>query len=200
MEDVAHLIMRDLDALGVDRFSLYGYSMGGRVAQNMAILAPQRIRKLILESASFGLADAGERRQRYARDRSLLSGIKTKADFAAFLANWYNLPLFKTLPGTPHYRKMIDEKLTNNISELSRALEVMSVGHHPYFAEILCGPPLSLFYFCGEQDEAYRSTALAVKQLLPHLKVTVFPAASHNIHCQHPDAVVRRLKEVMEEK
>ena len=184
----------------IDRFSIYGYSMGGRVAQNIAILAPQRIRKLILESASFGLADADERQARYARDQKLLSGIKTKADFAAFLDNWHNLPLFRTLPGTPHYKMLIEEKLANNISELSRALEVMSVGHHPYFAEILAGLSLNLFYFCGEEDEAYRSTAVAVKQLLPGLKVTVFPAASHNIHCQHPEAVVRRLKEVMEEK
>jgi 2-succinyl-6-hydroxy-2,4-cyclohexadiene-1-carboxylate synthase len=192
--------LQDLDVLGVDCFSIYGYSMGGRVAQSMAILAPQLIRALILESASFGLADAGERRQRYARDRSLFSGVKTKADFAAFLTNWYNLPLFRTLPGTPHYQKLIDEKLTNNISELSRALDVMSVGHHPYFAELLSELSLSLFYFCGEQDEAYRSTAAAVKKLLPNLKVTVFPAASHNIHCQHPAAVVLRLKEIMEEK
>jgi 2-succinyl-6-hydroxy-2,4-cyclohexadiene-1-carboxylate synthase len=199
MEDVAHLILQDLNALGVDCFSLYGYSMGGRVAQNMAILAPQRIRELILESASFGLVDADERRQRYVRDRRLLSGIKSKADFAAFLADWYNLPLFCTLRGTPECKMLIAEKLANNISELSRALEVMSVGHHPYFAEILSGLSLNLFYFCGEQDEAYSSTAVAVKQLLPHLKVTVFNAASHNIHCQHPNAIVRHLRKVMKE-
>lgn len=199
VEDVARLILHDLDALGIDRFSLYGYSMGGRVAQNIAILAPQRITGLIMESASFGIEDADERQARYERDQHLLSGIKTKADFAAFLADWHNLPLFQTLPGTPLYQMLIDEKLDNDISELRQALKIMSVGHHPYFAESLSHLSIPMFYFCGEKDEAYSSTALAVKKLLPSLRVTVFKNASHNIHAQYSSAVVNCLSEALED-
>lgn len=197
VEDVACLILRDLDALGIDRFSLYGYSMGGRIAQNITILAPQRITCLIMESVSFGIEDTDERQARYERDQHLLSGIKTKADFAAFLAGWHNLPLFRTLPGTPLYRLLIDEKLDNDISELRQALKIMSVGHHPCFAESLSRLSIPMFYFCGEKDEAYSSVAISVKKLLPGLRVTVFKGASHNIHAQYPDAVVRCLKEVL---
>lgn len=198
MEDVARLILRDLDTLGVERFSLYGYSMGGRIAQNMAILMPQRLTRLIMESASFGIEDADGRRARYERDMNLLSGIKTKADFAAFLADWHNLPLFQTLPGTPHYQRLIDEKLANDIPELSRALQIMSVGHHPFWAESLSHLSIPVFYFCGEKDEAYSSTAVYIKKLLPGLRVTVFKNASHNIHAQYPEAIVHCLKEALE--
>ncbi|MEN6623450.1 MAG: 2-succinyl-6-hydroxy-2,4-cyclohexadiene-1-carboxylate synthase [Smithella sp.] len=199
MEDVARLILRDLDALGIDHFSLYGYSMGGRIAQNIAILAPQRISSLIMESASFGIEDAGERQARYERDQRLLSGIKTKADFALFLANWHDLPFFKTLPGTPYYRMLIEEKLANEVSELRQALKIMSVGHHHYFAESLSRLSIPMYYFCGDKDEAYSSATLAVKKIMPSLGVTIFKNASHNIHAQYPEAVVHCLKEVMED-
>lgn len=199
MEDVARLILHDLNALGINRFSLYGYSMGGRIAQNITIIAQQCITGLIMESASFGIEDADERQARYERDQNLLSGIKTKADFAAFLADWHNLPLFRTLPGTPYYQMLIDEKLANNISELRQAMRVMSVGHHPYFAESLSRLSIPMFYFCGEKDEAYSSTAVSIKKLIPGLHVTVFNEASHNIHAQYPEAVVHYLKRALEE-
>ncbi len=37
-----------MDALFIDRFSVYGTSMGGRVAQWLAVLAPQRVDMLVL--------------------------------------------------------------------------------------------------------------------------------------------------------
>ena len=40
--------LKALDALGVQRFSLVGVSMGGMIAQHMAALAPERVEKLAL--------------------------------------------------------------------------------------------------------------------------------------------------------
>ena len=104
-------------------------------------------------------------RQRYVRDQDLLSRIGTKADFNAFLSDWYDLPLFRTLQGTPLRERMIREKLDNNISELRRALEVMSVGHHPFFVSSLSDLNIPLFYFCGEEDEAYQTAGMDIKQV-----------------------------------
>lgn len=50
-----------LDALGVDRADVYGTSMGGRVAQRLATLHPDRVRRLILGCTSPGGAHAVER-------------------------------------------------------------------------------------------------------------------------------------------
>src|SRR3954447_2790847 len=38
-------------------FTLCGYSLGGRVAQQVALAAPQRVQRLILVSTSAGIAD-----------------------------------------------------------------------------------------------------------------------------------------------
>ena len=53
-------IVSVLDHLKISRASVTGYSMGGRVALALAILAPERLSALILESASPGLPDAEE--------------------------------------------------------------------------------------------------------------------------------------------
>lgn len=45
-----------LTKLGVEKVDLLGYSMGGRLALTFAILFPDKIRKLILESTSPGIA------------------------------------------------------------------------------------------------------------------------------------------------
>ncbi len=51
-------ILGILDSLEVERAHLLGYSMGGRLALYTALAYPQRIERLILESASPGLAAA----------------------------------------------------------------------------------------------------------------------------------------------
>src|SRR3954462_11129169 len=48
-------------ALGPDRFTLAGYSMGGRLALPAALHLQPRVERLILVGASPGLADRAER-------------------------------------------------------------------------------------------------------------------------------------------
>jgi pimeloyl-ACP methyl ester carboxylesterase len=43
-----------LDALGIDQAVILGHSMGGFVAQALALAYPQRVRKLILAATNFG--------------------------------------------------------------------------------------------------------------------------------------------------
>src|SRR4029453_9306410 len=50
---------------------LAGYSMGGRLALALALRRPERVRSLVLVSASPGLADAEERAARRAADEAL---------------------------------------------------------------------------------------------------------------------------------
>jgi len=197
MGDAASLVLADLDALGIGRFSLYGYSMGGRIAQNMTLLAPGRIERLILESASFGIDDPQQRRERYLRDRNLLAGIHTKKEFAAFLDHWYRLPLFCTLPGTPHLPQIIREKQRNSIAELRQALGILSVGNHPSFAGRLASLGFPIHFFCGGEDEAYVEIGRDIRRRFPELVIREFPGASHDIHSQFPEKIVDAMLEII---
>lgn len=196
LEDAAALILRDLDTLGVGRFSLYGYSMGGRVAQNVALLAPERIERLVLESASFGIADPEERRRRSVRDAALLAEVRTEKELAAFLEGWYQLPLFCTLSGTSALQRILRERQENEARELRRALKILGVGNQPYFAPRLARLSFPMFYFCGERDDAYAGRANAISKEIPAMRVTVFPHASHDIHSQFPGEIIRVLARI----
>ena len=47
-----------------ERFILCGYSLGGRIALQIALAAPGRVKRLVLVSSTAGIEDAGEREQR----------------------------------------------------------------------------------------------------------------------------------------
>ena len=196
IEDVASLILRDLDAMDIRSFSLYGYSMGGRIAQNIALLAPERIERLILESASFGIEDPEERRQRYIRDQALLADVRTEKELEAFLEEWYRLPLFCTLRDTTCLKAVINGKMGNDVTELRRSLDILSVGNHPFYAGRLAGLNFPMFYFYGEKDEAYAGTGKNINKWIPAMKATAFHDASHDIHSQFPELIISALEKI----
>lgn len=58
VDDMANDARAVLDALGVERAHVIGTSMGGMIAQQLALLHPQRVERLVLMSTSFGGATA----------------------------------------------------------------------------------------------------------------------------------------------
>lgn len=55
LTEQARLVLRALDLLGVDRFTLMGHSMGGDVAMRVAAMASDRVEKLILVATANGM-------------------------------------------------------------------------------------------------------------------------------------------------
>ena len=54
ISDSARLVLQAVDALGVGTVDVLGFSFGGSVAQDLARLAPTRVRRLVLASTSCG--------------------------------------------------------------------------------------------------------------------------------------------------
>lgn len=52
--DVARVVLRVTDELGIETLDVLGFSFGGSIAQELARLAPRRVRRLVLVSASCG--------------------------------------------------------------------------------------------------------------------------------------------------
>ncbi len=193
----ARMVLDDLTALGVARFFVYGYSMGGRVAQLMAIAAPGRVRGLILESAGFGLPDQSARARRRAADAALLAGVRSRRDFARFLKRWHAMPLFCTLAGHPGLPELIRAKKKNHPAELRRALAALSAGNQPFTPPLLAPAGVPIHYIFGRQDRKYRETAEDAARRLPGMICHPFEAASHNVHFQFPDAVAALIDEIL---
>jgi pimeloyl-ACP methyl ester carboxylesterase len=69
-------LMALLHHLEIERTALLGYSLGGRVALHLAAEAPELLWALVLESASPGIEDRGERAARAASDEELALSIE----------------------------------------------------------------------------------------------------------------------------
>ncbi len=191
-EDVASMVLDDLDAAGIERFVMYGYSMGGRVAQQVALAAPDRIDGLILESAGFGIADPDARRVRYENDRRMFDDIQSGSDFDRFLDQWHDMALFNTL--SPEYKSRLKaRKRLNDPLELKRAMALLSVGNQSYLLPELARAPFPIALLYGRADAGYSSLADYAQKHLAHADVHLFPGASHNIHIQYPEKTARML-------
>src|SRR5258708_1488577 len=83
----------DVLAAAPDEFVLCGYSLGGRVAQPVALAAPGRVSRLVLISTSGGIVDAAARAARIAEDEGF-AGELERMTIEQYADRWMAKPLF----------------------------------------------------------------------------------------------------------
>jgi 2-succinyl-6-hydroxy-2,4-cyclohexadiene-1-carboxylate synthase len=186
-------LARVLDAAGVRRSVVVGYSMGGRVALHFALHHPERCAGLVLESASPGLASEAERAARRAVDAARAE--RMLGDFGAFLDEWYRQPLFASLARREGLReRMTETRRRNDPAELARVLRGMGTGEMPSLWERLPGLRVATLAVAGALDAKYVALARRMTRAAPDVTVTVVPEAGHNVHAERPEAYLSHLR------
>ncbi|MFN6519129.1 MAG: 2-succinyl-6-hydroxy-2,4-cyclohexadiene-1-carboxylate synthase [Nostoc sp. CreGUA01] len=197
MPNTAQAIINLLDKLKIAKCFLVGYSMGGRLALYLALHFPERFFKVVLESASSGLATAPERLERIQRDTQIgknLARTTTQAAFADFLSNWYSQAIFGDIKNHPQYDKMVENRLQNNPQELDKSLRFMGTGCQPNLSPQLVDNTIPMLLLAGEYDEKfiYMNTEMAKLCKLAQLKI--IKNAGHNIHLENTLMFVQILR------
>jgi 2-succinyl-6-hydroxy-2,4-cyclohexadiene-1-carboxylate synthase len=187
-----------LDALEIDTLDTLGYSMGGRAALHFAVHAPERVRNLILESASPGIEDEAERLQRAGSDDALADRIE-RAGIESFVAEWERLPLL--LP-TRHVSDAARanqhaQRLANSPVGLANSLRGMGVGQQASLWSRLPQVKQPVQLIVGAHDTRYRRIAERMQSLMPHAQLAVVAAAGHTVHLDQPAQFVQLVESAL---
>ncbi|MBZ0316562.1 MAG: 2-succinyl-6-hydroxy-2,4-cyclohexadiene-1-carboxylate synthase [Anaerolineae bacterium] len=161
---------------------LVGYSMGGRLALYLALHYPQSIRKLILESASPGLATEAERQARRASDENLAARILQNG-IPAFVEEWDNLPLFASQ--SPEIRQRLHiQRLQNTPLGLANSLRGMGTGVQPSLWDSLPDLKPPTLILNGALDTKFVAIGEQMARLIPTAHQQIFPNVGHTVHLE----------------
>lgn len=192
MEGTTQALADVLDDAGVDRCTLVGYSMGGRVALYFAVHHAKRICRLVLESTSPGINDPEARDDRLRVDRERAAHIE--ADYTAFLQDWYRMPLFASLERHDLVDTMVQRRADANApSEVARALRGLGPGVHAPLWDALPGLSHPVLVLTGALDAKYVDVTAQVAARNDRIRRVVVPDAGHNVHAERPQAFLAHL-------
>jgi 2-succinyl-6-hydroxy-2,4-cyclohexadiene-1-carboxylate synthase len=163
--------------------------MGGRLALRFALDHPRRVRGLVLESASPGIADASARAARREADTALADRMEREG-LAAFVETWMAHPLFETqksLPSAVRERERA-RRMRHHAGWLAAALRGMGPGAMVPLWDRLPALGAPALLLAGERDAKYRDIAAKAAARIPRARIVVVPGAGHTTHLENPEA------------
>ncbi len=185
-------------AIAPNNCYLCGYSLGGRLALYLALHYPDRWQKVVLESASFGLATTQMRQERQRQDRAIARKLRQpNLDFTAFIHNWYQQPVFTGIKDHPNFPELIVSRSNNNPLALARSLETIGLGQQPYLGKLLAANKIPLLLLVGERDPKFVEIGHQINQSCPQSEIVIVPNCSHNIHFQQLDLWLKAVLEFL---
>jgi len=195
MECCTRDLLAVLDARGVARAHLLGYSLGARVALGLALAAPQRAASLLLVGARAGLADAAARSARRRADEQLADDILARG-MEWFADYWMALPLFQSQRrlGAEFLAAARAQRLRNRPEGLANSLRGIGLGAQPPLAELLAKLEVPALFITGALDPRFGEAADELARRMPRACRAVLPQAGHAAHLENPRAFARALR------
>lgn len=198
MDAVCESLDEMLSSLEVGRTNVWGYSMGGRLALHFALRYPGRIQRLVLESASPGIADPEARRERAAEDNELADQIEAKG-IPWFVEEWLKRPLFASLQNLPEEKQARGRQLRqrNQAAGLAASLRGMGTGAQEPLHDRLSSVTSPTMILAGEYDVKFRAIGLQMAGLIPLVLYCLIPHAGHAPSWEQPESCVRAVRDFL---
>ncbi|GEK35579.1 2-succinyl-6-hydroxy-2,4-cyclohexadiene-1-carboxylate synthase [Kurthia sibirica] len=196
MEEQVSILHTFFQERQISTATVIGYSMGGRVALAFAMQYPECIDKLILESASPGLAAREDREVRMQHDELLAARI-TEDGIEAFVDYWQDLALFtsqKTLP-IQMQQAIRTERLQQSACGLANSLRGMGTGQQKSYWSSLSQLSKPVVLLVGELDTKFCSIAEKMAEHLLDSTVIKVSRVGHAIHVENPESFATIIKD-----
>ncbi|MEU2947561.1 alpha/beta fold hydrolase [Nocardiopsis alba] len=169
MELLAGDALAVLDDLGIDRAHVYGFSMGGKVAQTLAASAPERIGALVLGSTAPG-GDNEVERPHHASVALRKANTEEGRDLIAHL--------FYTPEWADSHPETVARILPRNPLRAQRRHYEASLKHDGWDRLPLIQAPTLVVH--GEDDELTPvANAELLAERIPDARTLILPAARH---------------------
>jgi len=185
----AKAILADMDARGIERVHLGGFSMGGAIATLMALRAPQRVASLtLLAPGGFGPAINADLLRRF--------GAATDADQLRSLMDEMSAPGFRTptrnVAGLAAMRFV--PGMRDSMMEVAAAITKEGVqGEIPRTSLATLAMPVSLMWGTADPVLPFAQSA----DLPPGFSLQVIDGAGHMLPLEALRAVIARLRQMV---
>lgn len=173
-----------------ERFALCGYSLGGRVALNVALATPERVTQLVLVSCSPGIEDPAERAERRRSDHRLADELE-RVPFEEFIERWRTQPLFADDPPYVGELARADQR-RNRPEALAAAMRGIGTGEMEPLWGRLHELTMPVTVVVGDRDAKFRALGRRMAGLLPDAEMAIVPGG-HSLALENPTAIARAL-------
>jgi 2-succinyl-6-hydroxy-2,4-cyclohexadiene-1-carboxylate synthase len=167
-----------------------GYSMGGRLCLMLAIDRPDLVERLVLVSASPGIADPKAREARREQDERLAQEVEREG-VGPFLERWIAQPLFASLP---RELARLEERRRSGPSRLTHQLRVLGQGVQPPLWDRLAGLTMPVTIITGVYDKTYTDIARRMAERIGDNAMLVpIKGAGHAAQLEQPADVAHAI-------
>jgi 2-succinyl-6-hydroxy-2,4-cyclohexadiene-1-carboxylate synthase len=171
-------------ALPDEPFILGGYSLGARVALHFALRHSDRVRHLVVLSATPGIVDDSERAARRQRDEELARRIEL-IGVDSFLNEWLAQPMFRSLPNDVLERAA----RSSDASGLANSLRHAGAGTQRDLIDPLRALDVPTLILAGAKDAKFVDEAARLHDAIPVSRSTLIDDAGHAAHVEQPRRV-----------
>jgi len=174
--------------------TLVGYSMGGRIALAAALGNPAGLDRLVLVSASPGIADDGARARRFSEDEQTADRIE-RLGVDLFLTEWLSRPMFSGLGRRPAEWGSRDLRLrqSNDGAGLAAAVRMLGHGSQPFLGDRVGELRVPVVTVAGARDRTYALHASGIAAAAPDGRFVEVGGAGHAVVAEDPKAVAGAL-------
>ena len=177
------------------RAAWLGYSMGGRYALHVALRHPGAVTRLVLVSATAGIEDPDERRERRESDAALAERVEREG-VAAFLAWWVGQPMFSTLG--PEAARLEERVRAASAEGLASSLRLAGTGSQAPLWDAAGSLSMPVLVVAGELDPKYAGLAQRlVESIGPNAELHLIAGAGHACHLEKPAEFLATVREFL---
>jgi len=176
------------DELGWDRFALLGHSMGGMIAQELALGRPERIERLVLMSTSHGPIDELD-----PETVEVGVAILREQGLPALLEMLTLLPKAEPTPSEvrvraerPGYVEFADGKVHRCSGAMYAAMGMELTSRHDRLDE-LAALSMPTLVIVGDEDRLMLAPSHRMAAAIPDAELVVVPDAAHSPQFENPE-------------